>query len=171
MFLVQIARRFRPTTVALLGLALAVLTSSLLLTGVGEAASGGSRMIQMGKEINAFRAQNGLPPLTFKNKLISVARDYAVVMKTKDQMGHSVDGTTVAQRLDKGGYKYARYFENVAWNKGHADAAAQAVKSWKESTSGHREAMLSRDVTEMGIGLARSSTGKEYFCLVLAKPR
>ena len=54
---------------------------------------------------------------------------------------------------------------------GHADPAAEAFISWRESTSGHREAMLSRDVTEIGIGVATSSTGKVYFCLVLGKPR
>lgn len=153
----------------------AVLTSSLFFTGVREAQAApkpsSSRTHQMLNEINAFRAEHGLPALTFKNPLISVAKDYAVVMAKMDKLGHSVDGTKAGQRLDAGGYKYSRYFENVASNKGHADAAAQAVKSWKESTSGHREAMLSREVTEVGIGISKSSTGTEYFCLVLGKPR
>ncbi|MCE9534178.1 MAG: CAP domain-containing protein [Planctomycetes bacterium] len=153
---------------------LAVLTVSLLSTGVGNAAPIPLKDQPFSvtiREVNAFRKENGLPPLTVKNQLTSAARKYAAIMAKKDQMGHSVDGTTVPQRLAAEGYTYSRYFENVAFNKGHANPGMQAVKSWKESTSGHREAMLNPEVTEMGVGLARSATGKVYFCLVLGKPR
>lgn len=122
-------------------------------------------------QINAFRKENGLPPLAMKHKLNTAAWNYAEVMAKMDKMGHTVNGTTVAQRIDAQGYRYAKYFENVAYNKGHANPGALAVKSWRESTSGHREAMLNREVTEMGIGAWTSSSGKVYFCLVLGKPR
>ena len=154
---------------------LAVLTTSLLFTGAANAAEPillkDKPFSVVIREVNAFRKENGLPPVNIKNQLTSAARKYAAVMASKDQMGHSVNGTTVPQRLDAEGYRFSRYFENVAYNQGHASPGVQAVKSWKESTSGHREAMLNREVTEMGVGLATSKSGKVYFCLVLAKPR
>ena len=152
----------------------ALLTASLLSTSVCNAQSRGADLNSAAealKQVNAFRKENGLRPLTLKHKLNTAAWKYVEVMATMDKMGHSVNGTTVAQRLDKEGYRFARYFENVAWNKSSANPGAQAVKSWRESTTGHREAMLNPEVTEMGIGAWASSSGKVYFCLVLGKSR
>lgn len=151
-----------------------VLTVSLLFVSVSNAKTSKADLKSAEealKEINAFRKTNGLPALSVKHKLNKAAWKYAEVMASKDKMGHSVDGTTAAQRLTAEGYRYARYFENVAWNKGNANPGAQAVKSWRESTSGHREAMLNREVTEMAVAAWVSSSGKVYFCLVLGKPR
>lgn len=157
-----------------IALSLTVLTVGLLFTSVANAAppkadftSASEALVQ----VREFRKANGLPPLTLKFKLSKAAWEYVEVMAKKDQMGHSVDGTTLAQRVTGTGYKYSRILENVAWNKGHANPGVKAVKDWKESTSGHREAMLNPEVTEMGIGAFVSSSGKVYFCLVLGKPR
>ncbi|MCE9534177.1 MAG: CAP domain-containing protein [Planctomycetes bacterium] len=152
---------------------LAVLTASLLFTGAANAEvnAESNRASEALVEFKAFRKENGLPPVKITFKLSKAAFEYAAVMAKKDQMGHSVNGTTPKQRLDAVGYKYAKYFENVAWNQGNANPGAQAVKSWKESTSGHREAMLNPEVTQFGIGAAKSASGKWYFCLVLGKPR
>lgn len=51
--------------------------------------------------------------------------------------------------------------ENVAFNSGFEDPAAQAVEGWKQSP-GHRQNMLG-DFSQTGIGIAQDAQGQYYF--------
>ena len=160
-------------TLPQLALSFAVLAVSLLATGVcqGETNLESKYATDAMVQFKAFREANGLPPVKIKFKLSKAAWDYAQVMASKEQSGHSVDGTTAKQRLGTVGYRYSRYHENVASNKGYSNPGVAAFNSWRDSTTGHREAMLSREVTEFGIGAMKGPSGRWYFCLVLAKPQ
>jgi uncharacterized protein YkwD len=118
-----------------------------------------------------FRAQEGKPSLKESAALNKVAQSYAALMAIKDQPGHNVDGKDGSRRLDEAGYAWSAMAENVGWNLGQKDPAAWMVQKWKDSKDGHRENLLSTAVTEIGVGVATSSTGKIYFCQLFAKPK
>jgi uncharacterized protein YkwD len=130
----------------------------------------GGRILSM---TNEFRNQNGIPALRGSTTLDRIAARYAAIMAEKDlrgQSGHSVDGTTMEERITAGGYAYSACAENVQYNYGHPDPTKAAIEWWKNST-GHRANMLSRNYTVMGAGFAISKSGNYYFCQVFAKPR
>jgi uncharacterized protein YkwD len=58
--------------------------------------------------------------------------------------------------------------ENLAYNKGYADAASSAVVGWMRS-EGHRENILNVEFTRSGIGVARSADGRIYFTQVFVE--
>ena len=120
---------------------------------------------------NAFRVEQSKPKLKSSAALDKIANRYAILMASKDQSGHNVDGKDAAKRLTEAGYAWTRELENVGWNFGQKDPVAWMVQAWKDSKDGHREAMLSTEVTEIGVGVAKSSTGKFYFCQLFAKPK
>jgi uncharacterized protein YkwD len=55
--------------------------------------------------------------------------------------------------------------ENLAYNKGFADAASCAVVGWMRS-EGHRDNILNEEFTRSGIGIARAADGRVYFTQV-----
>lgn len=65
------------------------------------------------------------------------------------------------------GYVYSRIAENVAYGQ---RSASEVVGGWITST-GHRENILNRQLTETGIGIARAANGQLYFCQVFGRPR
>jgi uncharacterized protein YkwD len=47
---------------------------------------------------------------------------------------------------------------------------ADAIATWMSSTAGHKENMLNKDYTEIGIGIAADKDGQRYWTQVFAKP-
>lgn len=57
--------------------------------------------------------------------------------------------------------------ENLAYNGGHADAAARAVQQWIDSP-GHRRNLLGQ-WTLCGVGVAQTAGGQFYFTQLFAR--
>lgn len=101
------------------------------------------------REVNAFRARHGLPPLRLVPVLNEAAQRHADDMAYRDYFAHETPaGKGPGDRAADVGYR-GLVLENLAAGMG---SPAAAVKGWIESKTGHREAMLNRDIRDVGIG-------------------
>lgn len=121
---------------------------------------------QVLKLTNAERAKVNLPPLKINAKLQTAAREYTKAMARLDQLGHSVDGTTILDRARNVGYQFSRLGENVAAGQ---RTPAEVVASWMASP-GHRANLLSAEFTEIGIALAPARGGTRYWSQLFGAP-
>lgn len=114
--------------------------------------------------INSFRAQNGLGPVSVDPVLIEAARYQAVAMASRDVLSHEVAGDFTT-RMNNAGFVYANATENVG--AGHT-SVADAINAWIRSPH-HRENMLMRDATRMGMVKADApqSRYRSYWALDL----
>jgi len=84
--------------------------------------------------INAFRAQHGLPAVTWSEELGDASRNWSITMRRTGRFAHGAGGA------------------NIARNHLTGEASAmRAVEQWRNS-SGHRAFLLSRNITEAGVG-------------------
>lgn len=107
------------------------------------------------------RAKHGVAPLRYHTELEASAQGHALDMKIRDYFSHeNPEGQRSGDRIKETGYgvvnaqecrcSYKVYLgENIA--KGQT-TVAQVIKEWMESPS-HREAMLSKDYQEVGVGI------------------
>lgn len=117
------------------------------------------------KHINAFRAKNGLKPVTYDSTLVSMASKQVVVMASKDVLSHEVDGDFV-KRMNANGFRDAEGAENVG--AGHP-TVENAINSWIASP-GHRANMLLKNATRVGVVRADApwSRYRSYWALEIA---
>lgn len=120
---------------------------------------------------NAFRAENKLGAVTSNPKLAAAARAYAQFLARSDLFSHTADGRQPADRIKSAGYTYCSIGENLALNldsRGFEtkQLAREAVEGWKGSPP-HRKTMLERAVTEIGVGIAKSSREEKYLSVQL----
>ena len=131
---------------------------------------------QIVRYTNIFRTENQLPKLVADEKLGKAAHDFAVYLAEKDQLSHSADGKSPAQRAEKAGYEWSRIGENIAYTYAGMQIdervlARQFLKQWKDSRP-HRKNMSTRDFVHIGVGVARSKkTGRFYAVQLFARPR
>lgn len=125
---------------------------------------------------NAFRKEEGRPPVKKNDELTKTAKYFADFMAGTDKYGHDADGKQPAERAKEHGYDYCLIAENIAYALNTAgfttdELTTQFVKGWKES-EGHRKNMLDPDVTETGVAAARSeSSGKYYAVQMFGRPK
>ncbi|WP_164745329.1 FG-GAP-like repeat-containing protein [Georgenia faecalis] len=103
--------------------------------------------------VNAERSQRGLRPLRVNAALTSIAQDWSQRQAAADAMSHRPNFTA---NYPAG---WTRAAENVAWYS--ADDPRAIVTSWMNS-SGHRANILNPELTDIGVGYARSSSGRYY---------
>ncbi len=118
--------------------------------------------------INAFRADNGVPPVRVNAALNAIAQDYADRLAAYGQLTHELGGN-LASRLRRGGYAYLAAGENLGAGYRSID---EAVARW-EASPGHRANLLEAPLTQMGIATAFNidSPYRTFWVLVLAAPR
>jgi uncharacterized protein YkwD len=108
-----------------------------------------SNTYEIVQRTNAFRKENGLPPLAVNTQLTNAAQAYAKSLAIDDNWSHTgVDGSTPWDRIKAAGYDYSQAAENLA--AGHITPAG-AIKGWINSP-GHRANMLAYQVQEIGVG-------------------
>jgi len=116
---------------------------------------------------NQRRAEAGLPALRVNPKLTAAAQAHSADQARRDQMTHvGSDGSSAGARIQAQGYRWTAWGENVA--AGYADAAG-VVAGWMGS-SGHRQNILNRNFTEIGVGLAYAADGTPFWTQVFARP-
>lgn len=113
--------------------------------------------------VNAERARAGVEPLAFHDELNLSAQSYAEEMADDGFFSHvSPTGKTLKDRIRASGYYDRSYSEDCRCVKGYAlgenlargqRTPEEAVAAWMASPS-HREAMLSADYGDTGIGIA-----------------
>jgi uncharacterized protein YkwD len=107
-------------------------------------------------DINSFRAQHHLPPLTMSATLAGMAYAQAQGMAGRSRLDHNGFRQRVA-------FAGGRHAENVAFGCADEDCA---YRMWARS-AGHRRNMLLRDVSAYGIASATGSNGRKYWALEL----
>lgn len=126
--------------------------------------------------VNAARAQPRtcgdrqfppVGPVSWNPALGNAALAHSRNMAELRYFGHvEKNGSTVADRALRAGYRFQRVGENIASGQ---DTAAEAVQGWLESP-GHCANIMQASHTEMGSAFALSSTGRLYWTQVFANP-
>lgn len=119
------------------------------------------------QEVNQFRQSEDLRPVKVNETLQKAAAEYAEFMARTGKYGHRADGRTPADRAEAAGYDYCIVLENIAYRSGRLDAVELGkhfFEGWEESPE-HRRNMLNRDVTQMGVGLAKTDDGRTVFAV------
>lgn len=121
------------------------------------------------KELNAYRAQHGLTPVTLNTQIIKASQAHSDDLASVGWAAHEgTDGMFHDTRLKRAGYNFRLALENVATGQRSWD---KAFKDWQESP-GHNENLLNPDVTEWGLALTYEpkTTYLTYWTMVLASP-
>jgi uncharacterized protein YkwD len=114
---------------------------------------------------NQERQNAGLKPLVEDARMTRVAQDYAALMASQEQVGHNVGGTSTVQRFKDAGIPSDRWIgENV---NNYSQTAEDSVQYWMNS-EGHRGNILNPNFTQIGVGVAYSSTGVPYYIQMFA---
>ena len=123
---------------------------------------------------NGFRRNNRLDPLKPSVRLITIAQTHARNMARQDKFGdtgkngHVLDGKSLEDRIQAGGYEFGRVAENVGYQLNKRDPADSMMQGW-ETSPGHRRNLLLADVTEIGVGAAQGESGRWYFVQVFGR--
>lgn len=113
---------------------------------------------------NQERQKNGLQPLTMDPKVSKVAQTKAEDMTSKHYFSHtSPTYGSPFKMLEDFGVDYKTAAENIAQGQ---TTPEQVVNSWMNS-SGHRQNILSKNVTHIGVGY--SSGGNNWSQMFIGK--
>jgi uncharacterized protein YkwD len=116
---------------------------------------------------NQRRASAGVPGVRVNGALSTAAQRHSQDQAGRNRMSHTgSDGSGPGTRIARTGYQACAWAENVA--AGQPDAQ-RVMQSWMNSPD-HRANIVSRNYTEIGVGLAYSSGGTPYWTMVLARP-
>jgi uncharacterized protein YkwD len=125
---------------------------------------------------NQFRRQHDRGELHIHSKLNDAAQYYADYLAKTDEFSHTADGKEPWERGTKFGYSYSVFAENIAWefdSEGFTTRglAEKFLEGWKKSPP-HRKNLLDPDVTDIGVGVARSKkTGRYYAVQDFGRPK
>ena len=104
---------------------------------------------------NEQRAEQGLPELEYETRLEAAAQRHASDMVERQFFAHDTpEGLGPADRALDAGYPTKHYSsgENLAWGTGLEAAPVEVVDGWMHSP-GHRENILRKAFTQMGVGV------------------
>ena len=117
--------------------------------------------------VNAERDRYGLPALEKNWQVARVARLKAQDMIDNKYFSHnSPTYGSPFNMLENFGLRFSSAAENIA--NGHK-SAAEVMRSWM-SSPGHRANILSRTVTQIGVGAAKAANGTLYWIQMFIKP-
>jgi len=130
--------------------------------GASPRSRGGSAALEQAVValVNRHRRTRGLPPLTADARIGHQARLHSAAMAAgRTPLGHGgfADRVAALRRV----MACRRTAENVAFNQGHRDPAAVAVRGWLTSR-GHRE-NIEGAYELTGVGVASNAAGEVYF--------
>nr|WP_306229010.1 CAP domain-containing protein [Aurantimonas sp. CSK15Z-1] len=118
-------------------------------------------------EVNAFRAANGAPPLRLEPRLADAAAAQSASMAGANRMSHTVAGRLTG-RVERYGYAWRVTAENIGRDYATFDAA---LAGW-EASPHHRDNLLNRDVSEIGLAAARGvGRATIYWTMILGAPK
>ncbi|MBL1097380.1 CAP domain-containing protein [Streptomyces coffeae] len=114
--------------------------------------SGSSLQDQIVALVNKERAKVGCKPVTVDAKLTKAAQAHSEDMAAHSNMSHTgSDGSSPDDRIERAGYSWSTYGENVAYGYSSPESVMQG---WMNS-SGHKANILNCDFKEIGVGHAQ----------------
>jgi uncharacterized protein YkwD len=115
-------------------------------------------------EINAFRTKNGRGTVVLDARLTKAATMQSETQAKRSRIGHyGPDGSRPKDRAARAGYRAKIASENAASGQ---KSFSDVMQSWAGS-AGHRENLLRPQVTAIGVAMAKDSSGRPYWTLVL----
>ena len=119
------------------------------------------------KLVNQQRAKYGLGPLTVNWELSRCARIKSQDMINRNYFSHtSPTYGSPFNMMENFGLRFSAAAENIA--KGQR-TPQEVMNAWMNSP-GHRANILSKNVTHIGVGAAKSSNGTLYWTQMFMKP-
>jgi len=119
-------------------------------------------------ETNLQRAENNFPSLVENKKLSEAAAAKIADMFKNQYFEHiSPSGINPGDLVQSFGYDYIITGENLIL--GNFKNEKEMVQYWMDSP-GHRANILSRTVTQIGVGAAKDSNGSLYWTQLFLKP-
>ncbi len=117
---------------------------------------------------NRERKKKNLPPLKPSPLLFKVARAHSANMAKQGKMAHILDGKKPKERVLDAGYDYQYTGENIAeFDRDYT--LKELMKDWMDSEH-HRENIMNKKFTEIGLGIVRGKKGLVYYTQVFGKP-
>ncbi|WP_165232471.1 CAP domain-containing protein [Aquisphaera insulae] len=113
---------------------------------------------------NAFRKENGLPPVAWNLELARAARQQSQAMASTGTFAHVINGVGPADRIAAQGYNAMAWGENLYVGFLSDGTPEAALDGWINS-SPHRENLLSTLYADIGVGVV-SINGVTYFTQV-----
>jgi uncharacterized protein YkwD len=132
------------------------LLGGFLLASIGGLFSLSGATESLALDLNSFRAQHKLPPLSYSATLAGAAYGHARNMAQRNRLDHN----GFKARMGSTGSTAA---ENVSWGCADEDCA---IRQWARS-AGHRRNMLMKGVSAYGLASATSDSGRKYWVLEL----
>ena len=120
-------------------------------------------------DLNAYRAQYGLRPVTLNTRLTVASEVHAKDLAEHGIASHTgTDGSSHSDRVQREGYVFSIAAENVATGQ---KSWEKVFKAWQDSP-GHNENLLLPNVTEFGVALVHEPTTMyaNYWAMVVAAP-
>jgi uncharacterized protein YkwD len=120
---------------------------------------------------NRIRKSKGLQPLRLEKRLCAAAQRHAEYMAKNLKLDHRGPGEEMYHdRARAAGYaaEWDTSSENIAEGPIEFMDAAFTTQAWLESKVGHKDNVLSREWRELGVGVARGSDDRLYWCAVYA---
>ena len=126
--------------------------------------------------VNKQRVRRGLRRVRVRYDLTRAARAHSRDLARRDSLTHrSANGDAAGSRLRRygyasSGYRYWSVGENIAWGRSgtlHATPTA-IVAAWMKSAS-HRKVILRAVFRDVGVGVAKSGSGRRYFTLDMGR--
>jgi uncharacterized protein YkwD len=113
-------------------------------------------------ELNAERANHGLPALKLNSKLVSSAHTHNVAMAKANTLSHQLNGeAALGSRVSAAGYDWSAVGENIAYNTSRSESGVLAVQeamyNEKPPNDGHRRNILSTKYVDVGIDVINDS--------------
>jgi uncharacterized protein YkwD len=108
-------------------------------------------------DLNGFRKQNGLKPLSQNATLTTLAKAHAADMARRQTLDHA---GFYAARVPRGAAA-----ENVSYGCSNLSCA---IQQWIDSPP-HRENMLRLNLKRYGLGSAMSASGQRYWAMELGR--
>ena len=107
---------------------------------------------------NGLRALNGLPPFLWDEELAKVSANHSRDMAEHNFASHKgSDGKTPSDRMDDARIDWQMNAENIDY--GYTDPFS-AAEGWYTSETGHRDNLLSKQFTNLGVGIAYNADAK-----------
>ncbi|MET8010117.1 CAP domain-containing protein [Streptomyces sp. NPDC005271] len=103
--------------------------------------------------VNSERGKAGCEPVKVNDQLTKAAQDHSEDMASHSNMSHTgSDGSSPGDRIERAGYSWSTYGENVA--QGYSTPKS-VMDGWM-SSSGHKANILNCHFKEIGVGLSKS---------------
>lgn len=117
------------------------------------------------QKINQYRQQKGLAALSLNSTITGQSRKHSQNMANSGNLSH--DGFDGRVQIIGKTIRWKGAAENVAYNAGFSNPAAQAVNGWLKSPGHLQNIMGNYNLT--GIGVAKNSQGEFYFTQIFIR--